>query len=86
MPLTKDERAWLDERFQRIYDKIDGMENTVNRRMDNMSEQNRKQDTTLEDHEDRISILERYKWLFVGVFAFLSPVVIWAIIELLKGL
>jgi hypothetical protein len=34
----------------------------------------------------RVEKLERLAWLFVGVAAFLSPVVIWAIIEIIKTL
>lgn len=40
----------------------------------------------IDKHEERLVKLERWPWLMAGVGAFLSPVVIWAIIEILKSL
>lgn len=77
-------RAWLDERFQRIYDKISALEKTVTSRMDNMDKRQDELEERLLEHEQRLTMLERYRWLLAGVFALATPVIIWAIIELLK--
>ena len=40
----------------------------------------------LEDHERRLVKLERMYWLIGGVAAFMSPVVVWALINLIQSL
>ena len=40
----------------------------------------------VKDHERRIVRIERVYWLIGGAAAFVSPVVIWALIEMIKAL
>ena len=80
----KNFRAWLDERFQRIYDKITALEEAVTTRMDDMDKRQEELEEKLDQHGERLTTLERYKWLMVGVFGLATPVIIWAIIQLLE--
>lgn len=40
----------------------------------------------VEKHDDRLDTVERKVWAILAVCAFLSPVVVWAIIEIIKTL
>lgn len=64
-------RRWLDERFRRIEDQLEG------------NQEIREQ---VDDHEKRLVRLERIAWLSAGMAGMLSPVVVWAIIEILKAI
>ena len=40
----------------------------------------------VKDHERRLVRIERLYWLIAGAAAFVSPVVVWALIEMIKAL
>ena len=72
----------IAERLKGLERLIEARFKSLEQRLDTLAEM-RKQ---LDDHEDRIVRLERWPWLIAGVAAFLSPVIIWAIIEIIKAL
>jgi hypothetical protein len=74
-------QSWLDERFARINDRFDQL--ACDRGEDNIRVQ--AVEASLEDHESRLVRLERLAWLVVGLATFLSPVVVWSIIEIVKA-
>ena len=76
-------RAWLDERFKSLASQEE-QRATARAIQDRDIEIVRKK--VFDDHEDRLVKLERLAWLAGGVMVFLSPVVIWAIIEIIKTL
>jgi len=76
-------RAWLDERFNSLASQEE-QRATARAIQDRDIEIVRKK--VFDDHEDRLVKLERLAWLAGGVMVFLSPVVIWAIIEIIKTL
>jgi hypothetical protein len=93
-------QVWLDERFARLDDRFNQLAN--NRfgdadRLDAQFEQissirsgdvDRVSKLVLcfGNHEARLVKLERIAWLLVRLSIFFAPVVIWAIIEIIKAI
>lgn len=75
-------RDWLDERFKRLDDQLSVI-HSERGELENQVGQLRERVT---EHEKRLIQLERIVWLIIGAAAFLSPVVIWAVIEIIKVL
>lgn len=75
-------RTWLDERFERMNDRFDQM--CAEREDDRQVVETLRE--RVFEHEDRLIRLERVAWLAVGLAGFLSPVVVWAVIEIIKVL
>lgn len=79
-------RTWLDERFSRMDDRFDQL------CADRGEDQRRMEalecvvEERFDDHESRLVRLERLAWMVVAVFTFFSPVVVWAVIEIIKAL
>lgn len=76
-------QRWLDERFQRLDDRLGAMAGErceLDARLEKLEERVR------EDHEGRLVRLERLAWLMAGTAAMLSPVAVWAVIEIIKAL
>ena len=65
-------RAWFDERFGRLADRID-----------RVCQDHIRYDKILKDHEMRIVRLERIPWLIGGVFVLLVPVALESLRNLL---
>lgn len=68
-------KEWLDERFGRVFDRLDAL-----------AAQQKSALQKIAEHETRLVKLERMSWLVAGIGALLSPVVVWAIIEIAKAL
>lgn len=69
-------KKWLEERFNRIEDKI----NFVNVKMDivekNLSEKIDGHNIIIKEHDDKISSLEKHKNIAYGVVLFLTVIVL----------
>jgi hypothetical protein len=74
-------RDWLDERFRRLDDQFTQQAESRELQREAYETLRKK---VFDDHEDRLVKLERLAWMTIVITSFLSPVVVWAIIEIIK--
>jgi len=74
-------QAWLDERFSRLDDRFDQLADERSIDIKSVAQLAKQ----VADHETRLVRLERIAWLLIGLGTFFAPVVIWAVIEIIKA-
>jgi len=74
-------QAWLDERFSRLDDRFDQLADERSIDIKGVAQLAKQ----VADHEARLIRLERIAWLLIGLAGFFAPVVIWAVIEIIKA-
>jgi hypothetical protein len=75
-------KVWLEERFARLDDRLAMIcsdSGRIEKRVEKLEGEN-------EAHDKRLQRLERLAWLIGGLAAFVAPVVVWAVIEIIKAL
>jgi len=76
-------QRWLAERFERVEVQLQiscCQHGRLEERFEELEERVR------EDHEKRLQRLERLAWLGLGVGGLLSPVAVWAVIQIVESL